>query len=80
LSAGYYVQRKQPAAARWAGFFMSSDITKQSLRRRAREGAVARRVFAAKLQAETAVLEARMESATQFMAKMVGEYQEPTRH
>jgi hypothetical protein len=59
---------------------MSSDITKASLRRRAREGVVARRVFAAKMLAESAVMEARMESAERFVAKLVGEYQEPTRH
>jgi hypothetical protein len=59
---------------------MPADITKASLRRRAREGIVARRAFAAKLAADAAVMDARIESAARFVEKMVGEYQEPTRH
>jgi hypothetical protein len=59
---------------------MPSDITKQSQRRRLREGIVARRAFEAKMEAEAAVMGARIESAARFVEKMVGEYQEPTRH
>jgi hypothetical protein len=58
---------------------MPSDITKQSERRRLREGVVARRLFRVRVMADEAHLR-ELDGTLRALAQRVGEYQEPTRH